>query len=294
MRNNTFGDAADFRKNFSGGPATALVNMIKDFIRELVPPILLKPIRKIRHGIQNRGKLIPPEELIFVGGGDFERIGKDFFRIFVEYGGLKPNQRVLDVGCGVGRMAVPLTKYPVAQYEGFDIVPEGIDWCAKKISRRHPNFHFQRVDIRNKTYNPDGKYTAAEFKFPYESETFDFVFLTSVFTHMLPADMENYLSEISRVLKIGGRMLSSLFLLNFESMKLVHAGISDQDFRCGAGIYRTVDDNDPEAAIAYIEEYVRRLYTENGLDIVEPIHYGYWCGRKKFLSYQDIIVAAKR
>lgn len=29
------------------------------------------------------------------------------------------------------------------------------------------------------------------------------------------------------------------------------------------------------------------------MNIVEPIHYGLWCGRDEFLSYQDIILAKK-
>ncbi len=58
-----------------------------------------------------RDRLTPPGWRNFVGGGDFKVIGNEFFRYFVEIGGLKPHEKVLEVGCGIGRMAVPLMGY---------------------------------------------------------------------------------------------------------------------------------------------------------------------------------------
>ena len=42
-----------------------------------------------------------------------------------------------------------------------------------------------------------------------------------------------------------------------------------------------------------IPAFVRALYDKYNLEIKEPIHYGAWCGREKFLSYQDLIFAFK-
>jgi hypothetical protein len=47
----------------------------------------------------------------------------------------------------------------------------------------------------------------------------------------------------------------------------------------------------PEAAIAFPEVYIRRVFGESGLLIREPIYYGSWCGRAKFMSYQVIVTA---
>ena len=55
--------------------------------------------------------------------------------------------------------------------------------------------------------------------FPCADNSFDLVFLTSVFTHMFAGDVENYLSEISRVLKPGGKCLITWFLLDEVSRK---------------------------------------------------------------------------
>lgn len=238
---------------------------------------------------------IPPDNLVRRGSCNFERTGKEFFRYFTELGNLSKKESVLDVGCGSGRMAVPLTNYlsKEASYYGFDIMTDSIHWCQKNISRKHPNFHFIRVDVFNKRYNPAGKVPASNFIFPYQNDSFGFVFLTSVFTHMLPDDMEHYLSEIVRVSKPGSRSLITFFLLNRDSIELLNDKKSTLDFQYVRNGYRTINDDEPEAAIAYDEEYVRSLYTKYGLRIVEPIHYGNWCGRTNFLSYQDIIVAVK-
>ncbi len=243
-----------------------------------------------------RDSLTPPQWMNFVGGGDFKEIGNEFFNYFKEIGRLKPNEKILDVGCGIGRMAVSLTSYlkDGGSYEGFDIVARGIQWCQKKISPRALNFHFRHADIYNYGYNPTGKYKAVHYQFPYENHSFDFVFLTSVFTHMLPQDMDHYFSEIKRVLKQGGRCFITFFLLNEESLGLINAGASTIDFKYKLDGYEgnlIKDSFIPEAAIAYPEQYIKELYEKYNLEICPPIRYGSWCGRKEFLSFQDIVLA---
>lgn len=274
------------------------------YIVRLVPPSIKPAVRRVYHlpadildsVLKRRDPLTPPKGRIFFGGGDFDKIGEEYFLYFVDLGGLKPHERVLDVGCGIGRMAVPLTRYLSANgsYEGFDVFLEGIRWCRKNIAPKYPNFRFQVADIKNKEYNPSGRFAASEYTFPYEDASFDFVLLTSVFTHLLPEELENYLSEIRRVLAPNGRCLATFFLLNDESLEAIRSGASTIDFRHDFGGYRAKDADTPEAAIAYPEDYVRRLYIERGLSIVEPIHYGAWPGRRSFLSYQDIVVAVSK
>jgi len=45
--------------------------------------------------------------------------------------------------------------------------------------------------------------------------------------------------------------------------------------------------------VAYDEEFVRDLFQKHSLTIMEPIHYGNWCGRERYLSMQDIVIAVK-
>ena len=79
----------------------------------------------------------PTSELVQYVGGHFEEVGKEFMQYFIEIGNLKSNETVLDVGCGIGRMAVPLMNYlsDDGNYYGFDLFNKGITWC--KITFQH-------------------------------------------------------------------------------------------------------------------------------------------------------------
>jgi cyclopropane fatty-acyl-phospholipid synthase-like methyltransferase len=59
--------------------------------------------------------LIPPVEMLFEGTRtqeQFKRAGENFLREFViRRARLQPNQRVLDIGSGIGAKARPLTAY---------------------------------------------------------------------------------------------------------------------------------------------------------------------------------------
>src|SRR5260370_25414931 len=92
------------------------------------PPV---PVRGSTR-MSNITDLIPPSELQFVGTGDFLAIGREFLGIFRDAGGLEPHHQVLDIGCGNGRMALPLMEFLSCDgsYEGFDILQEGIDWVT--------------------------------------------------------------------------------------------------------------------------------------------------------------------
>ena len=230
-----------------------------------------------------------------VGGGDFRRVGREFLEYCTGLGDLRPRDQVLDVGCGIGRIAIPMTSSldSTGRYEGFDIVEEGIAWCSEHISPRYPNFNFVHADIYNARYNPDGRIQSADFVFPYEDESFDFVLATSVFTHMLPGDVEHYLMEIVRVLRPAGRTLITFLLLNDESLRLTEADRSMLAFPYDRGSYRIAREDIPEAVVAYQEDFVIRLYEKVGLRDATA-HYGRWCGRERFLSYQDIVVSGVR
>ena len=271
-------------KRFIPKPIKMILRQIKYFFEDNIDAITGK-----------RDKLTPPKRKIFVGDGDFRAIGEEFLHYFIELGELKPNEKVLDVGCGIGRMAAPLTKYltPDSRYEGIDIVEMGIKWCNKKY-KNYPNFHFTLTDIYNKYYNPKGKYKAYNYRFPFDDNTFNFTFLTSVFTHMLPMDMENYVKEISRVLTSQGRCLVTFFSINSDSLNNIANGKSTFMFKHEYNNYRINDLDIPENAIAYEEEYFIGLFKKYGFEIYKPVQYGNWSGREKYLSFQDIIVMKKK
>jgi ubiquinone/menaquinone biosynthesis C-methylase UbiE len=266
----------------------AIPKPVKIFIKNLCFDVIDLTDRSERER-----EMLPPRRMRFVGDGDYKGTGFKFRDMFVQYGGLKPEHSVLDVGCGIGRMAVPLTGFLTGEYHGFDIVKAGPEWCNENVTPRHPNFHFSHADIKNSMYNPRGRFDASDFKFPFADEAFDVVFLTSVFTHMKPRDVENYLSEISRVLKKGSTCFITMFLLNDESNRSIAENNSTQLISHKLDGFSVVDPKYPEATVGLDESYVRAIYSERSLAIVEPIQYGSWSGRKSFLSYQDVVVARK-
>jgi len=248
-----------------------------------------------------RDPLTPPRRLMNVGSdqftrSDFNAIGQKLFQRLTDIGGLKPNDQVLEAGCGVGRMAIPLTHYLSAEgsYNGFDIVAKSIEHCTKVYSPRFSNFHFHHADVFNSSYNPGGKHLSHQYRFPFPDKTFSFVFLTSVFTHMLSQGVQNYLSEIERVLIPDGRCFITYFILNQESEDLMmRSNGCDLKFVFPIDQGKSTDMDKPEEAVAFNEPYLRELYRTCGLCIVDPIRYGSWCGRKTDVGYQDIILGVK-
>jgi SAM-dependent methyltransferase len=212
--------------------------------------------------------------------------------LVLELCGLRPDDRVLDVGCGIGRVAVPLTRYLVDEgaYEGLDIVSDAVTWCTENITSAHPNFRFRHAPVHNDRYNPTGVLHDSEYDFPYDDASFDVVVLTSVFTHMLPAGVSHYIGEIARVLRPGGHALITMFLLNAESdgLRVLPASTFAFPHDRGPCSIQTLDP--PEAAVAYREAFVRSELAAAGLEV--DVHYGSWCGREA-TDLQDVIVAMR-
>jgi ubiquinone/menaquinone biosynthesis C-methylase UbiE len=122
------------------------------------------------------------------------------------------------------------------------------------------------------------------------------VFLTSIFTHLVPRDARNYLREIQRVLEPGGRCFNTFALLTEVSRRAIAEGTA----LAGLGALRhefeegclVADPADPEFLIAYPEERVTALYAECGFGPATVIH-GSWCGTPGAHRAQDIVIATR-
>jgi SAM-dependent methyltransferase len=249
-----------------------------------------------------RSPLTPPVRLLDearIGSGDYDAVGTQFLKIFQEIGGLQPHHRVLDIGCGYGRMAKPLTAWldpsRGGSYVGFDVFPKSVRWASRAFGSRHPHFRFHHLNIRNQHYNPSGTESDTTVRLPYPDGSFDFIFLTSIFTHLFPAAADHYISEIARLLSPEGRCLSTFFLLDDETRRLISEGRTTVKFRHTdpAEGWMALDKEDPERCIAFPVEQVVAWHGKHGLAIDEPIRLGNWCERAQPYNFQDIIVSRR-
>ncbi len=244
----------------------------------------------------NRFIPVPPSERHFVGDGDFRAIGAEFLGHFVRLGGLAPSDRVLEIGCGIGRMALPLTQwlsFGAGSYDGVDVVKDGIAWCAQTITPAYGNFRFRHLDYRNPVYNPVGNLPAQRVALPFADGRFDFILMTSVITHLDQATTEAYAAEIGRMLRPGGRCFLSLFLMN----EAARAGLRQDNRRLAfdpgaSGPEYQADAANPGGAVAFDEDWLMALFARNGLTLGAPVAYGHWSGRRS-RNYQDLLVLTR-
>jgi SAM-dependent methyltransferase len=178
-------------------------------------------------------------------------------------------------------LAVALSDYlnERGSYVGLDVSREAIDICDRWIGSKLPRFDFVWADVVNARYNDRASVSGAAYRFPFEDESFDFVFSNSLFTHLLPGDSKQYIAEIGRVLKPGGRTLNTIFLLNDESNALLAGDNPAHEVPYEVDrVARVKDRKRPEAWIAIEEDFIREAHRAGGLRI-EEIRYGAWPGR---------------
>jgi ubiquinone/menaquinone biosynthesis C-methylase UbiE len=124
-------------------------------------------------------------------GGEFEAMGIMEREILIQHG-LRKGDYVIDVGCGSGRLAKPLSDYLEGQYLGIDVVPDLLAHAQTLVDR--PNWRFL---------------PAPGLTIPESAGRADVVCFFSVFTHLLHEQSFAYLKEAKRVLRPTGKIIFS-------------------------------------------------------------------------------------
>lgn len=161
---------------------------------------------------------LPPEEFRrLVCGEDwllFEEHGRGLVGMLREFGFLAAGARLLDIGCGCGRLPRFLLDEPIAGYDGFDRHPGMIDWCRREFAPFADRFRFHHFDLASAYEEIDGvsgSQTVEQFSFPFAAASFDSIVASSVFTHLGVEDVASYLGRIRDWLQPRGRAFVSVF-----------------------------------------------------------------------------------
>jgi SAM-dependent methyltransferase len=149
-------------------------------LRSLVPPI---PPLNLRSIVAN------PTEEVFLWEG-FRDICH-FIDLFEEFAGndFPTRPRILDFGCGCGRLTRFLSMVPNLSVSACDLNPEHIEWCRQNL----PTI----TALVNQPEPP----------LPFNTSAFDFAYLLSVFTHLREPATLAWMEELSRVVRPGGLVI---------------------------------------------------------------------------------------
>lgn len=230
-----------------------------------------------------------------IGKGEFKSTGLDLVNLLVKHAGLQPRHRVLDLGCGLSRLALHLQGYLDSRgtYEGIDVVQDMIEWNRQHVTEHDPRFQYHHLDVANTLYNRDGAESAEATSFPFEEDSFDLALATSLFTHLQRQAADRYVSELARVIGPTGRVATTWFLLNDESREGIEGGKSAPALGFEHHGARVDDPENPDAAIGYEETWVRERFAAHGLRLRKVV-YGWWCGTRSSKEvYQDLLIASK-
>jgi len=128
--------------------------------------------------------------------------------------GATADSAILDVGCGVGRLAIGLVSRlgQARGYHGIDVSQDAIDWCKRHLARASPELTFTHIDVHNARYNPSRRGIDGSFRFPLADQSADIIYLYSVFSHMEADDVRVYLGELARLLRPAGKIFLTGFI----------------------------------------------------------------------------------
>lgn len=141
------------------------------------------------------GVAMPPAYLMYLISG------MTSWRVYLKYGATAAREfaalvdrnggdfrgarRMLDFGCGCGRVARHMPKLTGAEIYGVDCNRRLVAWCAANLAGAYS---------RNRMNPP----------LSFEDAYFDVIYLYSVFTHLRIATQAEWLKEFARVVRPGG------------------------------------------------------------------------------------------
>jgi SAM-dependent methyltransferase len=236
----------------------------------------LQPIRRLVRkayreiapdSVSHDSTVLPAKHLRFCGAefkdnGYFLASAKAEAERLIEQNHLSQRSRILDLGCGVGRLPIGILGrgLEIGSYLGIDVDERSIRWCKKYIQSKHPQFQFQHTNARNALYNPNGAELDTHLRLPFEDGSADIIYMYSVFSHMLTDDIRLYTREFKRVLAQGG----SVFLTAFVEDNVPDVVENPAGYKMAW--------NGALHCVRYNLAFLRRLFTQAGFQFANFVH----------------------
>lgn len=153
---------------------------------------------------------------------------------------IKPEWKVLEIGCGMGRLIKPLRKI-FAQVDGVDISEKMIQFATEYLADSQQN---------GKLYVNNGSDLQE-----LNSKSYDFVYSMIVFQHIRSVSIvKSYFRDIFRVLKLGG-----FFRIQVHDCSVNILGKFDKE---GSNQQYGLSGN------CYTDGELQKLFTEHGFEII--------------------------
>lgn len=179
---------------------------------------------------------------------------------------------VVDIGSGCGRWAHWLRDYNfrgrtfTGRYIGIDIDAEAIAWCERHFDAER--FRFHHSTDASVSYNQAGEASSSHYTVPEADGSADLIVSNSLLTHVLEAELENYIKESYRLLKSGGAIMHSHFNLDHPPASYG----TRHTFQHSIGNARVESLEQPEAAVAYRTDYLFKVCRAAGFKDCEIVH----------------------
>jgi SAM-dependent methyltransferase len=209
------------------------------------------------------------------GFTDFKRL--DAAAVTLTGKGFAGYARVLDWGCGCGRVARYASRLPEIAFTGCDIDGDNVAWCAKHLG---------------------GSFAATRIHppLPFDAARFDFVYGVSVFTHLDTRFQDAWLDELQRVTAPGALLL----VTTHGTTALDYAGLNPTDYQTlrtcieGQGLYVSGHNTQIEGYSEDAGEYVNVFHDASYI----RRHWGQWFDILSilpgYLYTHDLVVMRKR
>ena len=173
--------------------------------------------------------------------GDFLADAMRAAQVLRRRAGLAPRTRLLDWGCGSGRLAIGIRHLMghVADYHGVDHRPEHVAWARDHLGDEHHRFTL---------FEPG----AVAYQLPTEPESVDLLYTGAAFTHYVTADVTGYAAAIAAVLAPRGRAVMTAW---------VEQNVPDSEERRGE-----------PADVTYERGFFEATLYQAGLTVEEYVH----------------------